>query len=58
MAVAMNRAARLAEHRERVHRQRQQRGSLDGLSTTHADQLRTLMTLNFQRFENVSLMPA
>lgn len=29
-----------------------------GLSTTHADQLKTLMTLNFQRFENVSLLAA
>ena len=32
--------------------------TIDGLSTTHADQLATLMTLNFQRFENVSLMAA
>ena len=32
--------------------------TIDGLSTTHADQLRTLMTLKFQRFENVALMPA
>ena len=29
-----------------------------GLSTTHADQLKTLLTLNFQRFENVSLLAA
>ena len=32
--------------------------TIDGLSSTHADQLKTLMTLNFQRFEEVSLMPA
>ena len=32
--------------------------TIDGLSTTHADQLKTLMTLKFQRFENVALMPA
>jgi transposase len=31
---------------------------LDGLSTTHAEELKSLMTLNFQRFENVSLMAA
>jgi transposase len=31
---------------------------LDGLTTTHADQLETLMTLNFQRFQEVSLMAA
>jgi transposase len=31
---------------------------LDGLSTTHAEKLKTLMTLNFQRFEDVSLMAA
>ena len=31
---------------------------LDGLPTTHAEQLKTLMTLNFQRFEDVSLMAA
>jgi transposase len=31
---------------------------LDGLSTTHAKQLKTLMTLNFQLFEDVSLMAA
>ena len=31
---------------------------LDGLPTTHAESLRTLMTLNFQQFENVSLMAA
>lgn len=31
---------------------------LDGLPTTHADNLKSLMTLNFQRFENVSLMAA
>lgn len=32
--------------------------TIDGLSTTHADQLATLMTLNFQQFNNVSLMAA
>jgi transposase len=32
--------------------------TINGLSTTHADQLETLMTLNFQRFKEVSLMPA
>jgi transposase len=32
--------------------------TIDELSTTHADQLATLMTLNFQQFENVSLMAA
>ena len=31
---------------------------LDGLSTTHAEGLKTLMTLNFQRFQDVSLMAA
>jgi transposase len=31
---------------------------LDGLTTTHADQLTTLMTLNFQQFQDVSLMAA
>jgi transposase len=31
---------------------------LDGLSTTHADQLKSLMTLKFQRFVDVSLMAA
>ena len=31
---------------------------IDGLSTTHAAGLETLMTLNFQQFENVSLMAA
>jgi transposase len=31
---------------------------LNGLSTTHAKQLETLMTLNFQLFEDVSLMAA
>ena len=31
---------------------------LNGLSTTHAKQLETLMTLNFQQFEDVSLMAA
>jgi hypothetical protein len=29
---------------------------LDGLATTHPPQLETLMTLNFQQFEDVSLM--
>jgi transposase len=33
-------------------------GTLDGLPTTHAEQLETLMTLNFQLFEDVSLMTA
>ena len=32
--------------------------TLDSLPTTHAEQLKTLMTLNFQRFEDVSLMTA
>ncbi len=32
--------------------------TLDGLPTTHAESLKTLMTLNFQQFENVSLMTA
>jgi transposase len=32
--------------------------TLNGLSTTHADQLKTMMRLNFQQFENVSLMAA
>ena len=32
--------------------------TLDGLPTTHAEQLKTLMTLNFQLFEDVSLMAA
>jgi transposase len=32
--------------------------TLDGLSTTHAESLKTLMTLNFQRFEDVALMTA
>jgi transposase len=32
--------------------------TLDGLSTTHADQLESLMTLNFQQFQDVSLMTA
>jgi len=31
---------------------------LDGLPTTHAEPLKTLMTLNFQQFENASLMAA
>jgi len=31
---------------------------IDGLATTHAESLNTLMTLNFQRFEDVSLMTA
>jgi transposase len=31
---------------------------LDGLSTAHAEQLAKLMTLNFQQFEDVSLMAA
>jgi transposase len=32
--------------------------TLDGLPTIHANALKTLMTLNFQQFENVSLMTA
>jgi transposase len=32
--------------------------TLNGLSTIHADRLKTLMTLNFQQFEDVSLMAA
>jgi transposase len=32
--------------------------TLDGVSTTHADQLKTLMTLKFQQFKDVSLMAA
>jgi transposase len=32
--------------------------TLGGLPTTHAEQLKTLMTLNFQLFEDVSLMAA
>jgi DDE superfamily endonuclease len=32
--------------------------TLDGLPTTHAEELKTLMTLNFQLFEDVSLMAA
>jgi transposase len=32
--------------------------TLDGLSTTYAEQLNTLMTLNFQTFEDVSLLAA
>lgn len=32
--------------------------TLDSLPTTHAEGLKTLMTLNFQRFEDVSLMAA
>ena len=32
--------------------------TLDGLPTTHAEPLKTLMTLKFQRFETVSLMTA
>ncbi|MGZ3300958.1 MAG: transposase [Isosphaeraceae bacterium] len=31
---------------------------LDGLSTTHAEKLKSLMTLKFQRFEDASLMAA
>lgn len=33
-------------------------GVLDGVPTTHADGLATLMTLNFPEFENVSLLAA
>ena len=32
--------------------------TLAGVTTTHAEQLASLMTLNFQRFEDVSLMAA
>jgi transposase len=32
--------------------------TLDGVSTTYADQLETLMTLKFQQFKDVSLMAA
>ncbi len=32
--------------------------TLDGLATTHAEQLKTLMTLKFQTFDNVSLLDA
>jgi hypothetical protein len=32
--------------------------TLDGLSTTHAERLKTLVTLNFQQFEDVSIMAA
>ena len=32
--------------------------TLNGVSTIHADQLKTLMTLNFQQFQDVSLMAA
>jgi transposase len=32
--------------------------TLDGLTTTHAEPLKTLMTLKFQQFEDVSLMAA
>lgn len=32
--------------------------TIAGLSTTHADQLASLMAFNFQRFENVSLLAA
>ena len=32
--------------------------TLDGLGTTHAEQLKTLMTLKFQTFEDVSLLAA
>jgi len=32
--------------------------TLDGLPTIHAEQLKTLMTLNFQLFDDVSLMAA
>jgi len=31
---------------------------IDGLPTTHAESLKSLMTLNFQRFQDVSLMAA
>jgi len=32
--------------------------TIDGLPTKHAEQLKTLMTLNFQQFKDVSLMAA
>jgi hypothetical protein len=32
--------------------------TLEGLSTTHADQLKRLMSLSFQQFEDVWLMAA
>ncbi len=32
--------------------------TLEGLPTAHAEQLKTLMTLNFQLFDDVSLMAA
>ena len=32
--------------------------TIDGLSNTHADKLKSLMTLNFQQFQDVSLMAA
>ena len=32
--------------------------TLDGISTIHAERLKTLMTLNFQQFKDVSLMAA
>jgi transposase len=32
--------------------------TLEGVSTTHAERLKTLMTLNFQQFKDVSLMAA
>jgi transposase len=32
--------------------------TIDGLPTRHAEQLKTLMTLNFQQFKDVSLMAA
>jgi hypothetical protein len=32
--------------------------TLDSLSTTHAERLKTLMRINFQRFEDISLVAA
>jgi hypothetical protein len=32
--------------------------TLDGIPTIHAERLATLMTLNFQQFEDVSLLAA
>jgi transposase len=32
--------------------------TIDGLSTTHAEQLKTLMTLNFQQFKDILIMAA
>jgi len=42
----------------RTHSGHDVTSTLDGLSTTHADLLKTLMTLNFQQFKDVSPMAA